>query len=202
MRRTVMVVIVVMVAAVVGASGLAWAASVSFAPARNFAVGNFPASVTSADFNRDRKPDLATANHGLPAHVSVLLSRGDGTFEAQRRFAVGKGRAGNYAPWDLTSADFNGDRRPDLATANFRADNVSVLLGDGHGNFFWGPRWFAVGTDPVSITSADFNGDGKPDLATGNRTRQPPDLVAVLLGRGDGTFHGPRFPLGGVRRGN
>ena len=35
----------------------------------------------------------------------------------------------------MAVADFNLDGRPDLATANFNSDNVTILLGDGTGNF-------------------------------------------------------------------
>src|SRR5437016_1076340 len=46
-------------------------------------------------------------------------------------------------------------------------------------------RTFDTGTTPVSVAVGDFNGDGKPDLAVANYHS---DNVAVLLGKGDGTF--------------
>jgi hypothetical protein len=42
------------------------------------------------------------------------------------------------------------------------------------------------GTNPNCIAVADFNGDGILDLAVTNKSN---DTVAVLLGKGDGTFH-------------
>ena len=54
--------------------------------------------------------------------VSVLLGQGDGTFAAAQDFGVGNG------PLSVTVGDFNGDGQPDLATANFDASSVSILI--------------------------------------------------------------------------
>src|SRR5262245_61219830 len=59
-------------------------------------------------------------------------------------------------------SDFNGDGKQDLATANFAADNVSILIGNGSGAFS-APTNFAVGPQPLSVAVGDFNGDGKQD---------------------------------------
>ena len=134
--------------------------------------------MSSADFNGDGSPDLATAN--TVGSVSVLLGNGNGGFAAPNDFATGSG------PRSVTSADFDGDGDPDLAIANYESDTVSILLGNGSGGF--GAKTdFAVG-HPWSVTSADFNGDGNPDLATSN-----PDSnnVSVLLGTDSGSLEAP-----------
>jgi hypothetical protein len=46
----------------------------SFADPQNFASGEFPASVATADFNGDGKPDLAIVNRQTKSNVSVLLN--------------------------------------------------------------------------------------------------------------------------------
>jgi hypothetical protein len=84
----------------------------------------------------------------------------------------------------LLSVDFNGDGRPDLATANGGSDDVSVLTGRGDGTFQDAVR-FPVGAQPSSLVTADFDGDGRPDVATANSGS---DDVSVLAGQGDGTF--------------
>src|SRR5829696_7675681 len=50
------------------------ATTVRFAPASGspFAAGNNSAGITSAEFNRDKKPDLATANIAS-SNVTILL---------------------------------------------------------------------------------------------------------------------------------
>ena len=55
-------------------------------------------------------------------NVSVLLGNGEGNFEQALSFG-----AGSNPRW-LAVGDFNGDRVPDLAVANYRSNNVSVLI--------------------------------------------------------------------------
>ena len=81
-------------------------------------------------------------------------------------------------------ADFNGDGRPDMATANYYSNNVSVLLQNSDGNYNSAVP-YAVGNQPVSLQTADVNGDGKLDLLVVNSAD---NTLGVLLGKGDGTF--------------
>jgi archaellum component FlaG (FlaF/FlaG flagellin family) len=77
----------------------AWAESRTFAPAQNFPVGPDPTTVTNADFNGDGKEDLAAQNSGKDANgvsansVSVILGKGDGTFQDKQDFTF-SGQAG------------------------------------------------------------------------------------------------------------
>jgi hypothetical protein len=74
-------------------------------------VGKSPVAVAVGDFNRDGRPDLAVANRGGDS-VSILLGRGDGSFESTVvSVKVGKG------PVALAVGDFNHDGQPDLAVA-------------------------------------------------------------------------------------
>jgi VCBS repeat-containing protein len=81
------------------------------------------ASVAVGDFNKDGDPDLAVANVNFESNrVSVLLGGAGGSFGGPTNFAAGDG------PTSVAVADFNGDGKPDLAAANVRGGNVSVLL--------------------------------------------------------------------------
>lgn len=66
-----------------------------------------------------------------------------------------------------TVEDFNADGFQDLAVANFASDNISVLLGDGRGNFGAAIN-INVGDSPRSIAVSDLNADGFLDLAVAN----------------------------------
>jgi len=94
-------------------------------------------------------------------NISVLLSKGDGSFEAPVTYAPG-----SYAS-TVAVGDFNDDGKPDLAVAYYYFANVSVLLGNGDGSF-QAPVMFGAGTGSFFVAVGDFNGDDKPDLVVAN----------------------------------
>ena len=58
----------------------------------------------------------------------------------------------------LALADLNGDGKPDLITTSYFEDKVSVLIGDGAGNFSILSS-FTTGARPSAVGLGDFNGD-------------------------------------------
>jgi hypothetical protein len=153
----------------------------SFKAPVEYATGNGPLSVAVGDFNGDGKLDLVTANEGdgkSDGTVSVLLGKGDGTFQTHMDYPAG------VAPWSVAVGDFNGDGKLDLAVANSYSNTVSILLGKGNGTFR--PQMtYATGPQPISVAVGDVNHDGKLDLAVANFAD---GTVGVFLGNGDGTF--------------
>ncbi|HEY5083636.1 MAG TPA: VCBS repeat-containing protein, partial [Rhizomicrobium sp.] len=82
--------------------------------------------------------------------------------------------------------DFNGDKKLDLAVANYTDNTVTILLGNGDGTFTpSADSPVSVGGAPDSVIAGDFNGDGRLDLAIANSTD---NTLTILLGGGDGTF--------------
>jgi hypothetical protein len=146
------------------------------------ATGNNTFSVAVGDFNHDGVEDLAAANLSDDT-VSVLLGNGDGTFPdatPAETFTTGAN------PWTVTVGDFNGDGIKDLATANYGAGTVSVLLGDPLNPGSFGAKHdFTVGSQPRSVAVGDFNDDGVEDLVAANYADS---TASLLLGQGDGTF--------------
>jgi hypothetical protein len=141
------------------------------------AVGKSPGSVEIADFNNDTFPDLVVTSES-DSSATILLNDGKGGFapSANSPFFAGP------SPNDICIADFNKDGHPDLAIANHDKKYITVLLGDGKGNFKQATHSpFATEGIPHvhGIASGDFNNDGWPDLVTeswGN------DQVEVLFG--------------------
>ena len=89
-------------------------------------------------------------------------------------------------PGSIAIADVNHDGHPDIIVANTGEGTVSVLLGDGRGNFRAAPGSpFPCNANPNDIAVADMNGDGNPDLVIAN-TGTP--YITVLLGDGHGGF--------------
>jgi hypothetical protein len=103
-------------------------------------------------------------------NVSVLLGIGDGTFGAAVNYGAGTNTR------SVAIGDFDGDGKPDLATADVNS-GVSVLLGVGDGTFN-AAVYYGVGQSPQSIAVGDFNRDGAPDLATANYSD---NNVSILL---------------------
>jgi hypothetical protein len=101
-------------------------------------------------------------------------------------------------PQSLAIADLNGDGRPDVAVANAKGDNVSVLISSGHGAFESQVIWPA-GKSPGSLVVADFDGDGDLDIATASCDSQD---VVILVNDGNAGFAKPAsYPIGACSRG-
>ena len=99
-------------------------------------------------------------------------------------FRLGSSPVTGTFPFSIAMGDFNGDGKLDLAVANVSSNTVSILLGDGRGNFTLASSP-ATGDEPYSVAVGDFNGDGKLDLAVANSGS---DTVSILLGDGRGNF--------------
>jgi hypothetical protein len=91
-------------------------AQASFGDPANFAVGDAPLAVATGDFNGDSIQDMAVTNTASDT-VSVLLGKGDGTFDAATDYAAGD------EPYSVAVDDFNGDEKLDLAVADFASSD-------------------------------------------------------------------------------
>jgi len=104
----------------------------SFSQASNYPTGSVPKGVAVGDFNGDGKRDIVTANTAgnYPSgganpggdQVSILLGTGTGSFGAPANSLAGN------TPFAVAVGQFDADGQPDLATANWFGNNVSVLI--------------------------------------------------------------------------
>ena len=148
-----------------------------------YAGGN----AVEGDFNSDGHPDLVITMNKGP--LLLMLGDGKGGFKGVSAFKmVG---TNPDCPGPLVAADVNRDGKLDLIASQCRG-GIGIFLGDGHGAF--APALRTAVPDMIhsvdqSMVVADFNKDGTPDIAVATTTG-----VAILLGKGDGTFGEPVPP--------
>jgi hypothetical protein len=167
-----------------------------------FSTGSSPQDAAIGDFNGDGNADIVTASYGT-GQVSILLNDGSGSFGTVTQFTVSPytSAEASYGPRAVAIADFNGDGKADIVTANNdyfvggMPGSVSILLGDGAGSFGAATRLSVGSPYPVDVAIGDFNGDGKADIASLNSYYKE---VAILLGDGSGGFalQPTRVPVG------
>jgi hypothetical protein len=157
----------------------------SFSAPVSYQANTAPVAMISVDVNNDGRADLVSTNSGSAPGVTVLLGNGDGSFQAPSNtslglVSIGSGFTGSQAG-TLTSGDFNGDGKVDLAAIS--STNAIVLDGNGDGTF-GAPITVSLGNSPARISTGDVNNDGRADLVAANTA----GTVSVLLGNADGSF--------------
>ena len=97
-------------------------------------MGPSPVAVRLDDLRDNGKLDIVTSNTGDNT-VSVLLGNGDGTFEGEVAYDVGRFPAGVAVGEVTFDTTLDGqailDAIPDIVTANRVDGTISVLEGDG-----------------------------------------------------------------------
>ena len=153
----------------------------NFTSLSSYEIDDFRArqsNILLRDFNGDGKLDLVGYANG---DIYFLKGDGDGSFSGGWIPSVGPPLASSDPTTFLSTADLNGDGKPDLVICN--SNGVFSALGNGDGTFtLLSPQTLTPCYQTPVI--ADFNGDGFLDIAY----TSPNFFLQVLLGNGDGTF--------------
>jgi len=168
----------------------------TFTGGTDYVVGVGPDAITVADFNGDGKPDLAVANQNctntcVPGSISVLINRGDGTFQPAMSYGT------DSDPVSVAAADFDGDGKTDLAVANAISPvqrgpgTVTIFFNNGDGTFSRTGE-YPAGSGVGPLATLKLPGTAVASLAVTNFTAlNGVNAVALLRNRGNGTFDLP-----------
>jgi VCBS repeat protein len=169
------------------------------APGSPFSVRSrpHPHTIDSGDVNGDGFLDVVI-DSWEENRLTLLAGDGKGGF-ALPGVPIEVGRK----PYrNLRVADLDGDGKPDIVVPNMVERGITILFGDGRGNFRGSERApIPAGPSPFTVAVADINGDRKPDIVVGNYSGQivdpSGDALTFLLGDGRGNFRlGPRIASG------
>ena len=128
-----------------------------------YPVGTDPTTIRTADLDGDGNLDLVIVNSasGGEGSISVLLGKGDGTFDERMD------RPAGIQPFGLAVGEITGDRRLELIATSASSDAVSIFRGLPRGRFAPSAS-FPTGDLPVQVVVGDFDRDGWLDFAVTN----------------------------------
>jgi FG-GAP-like repeat len=146
-----------------------------------------PSAIVAGDFKGNGVLDLAVAALATD-NVTIFLGDGRGGFLPQIPIPIGDVAGG---PVSIAAGNFTGDGTFDLAVANEALDTVSILQGNGQGEFRTSAT-VSLGGDPLIISMAlvagDFTDDTLSDIAVATASLDEEDGVSIIDGSSQDAF--------------
>jgi hypothetical protein len=156
---------------------------------KSYSTGLVGGVVSTGDINGDSAPDLVVTRSGnssisAPSDLSVLLNRGDGTFETAISSKVLGFPAAYANTLQVYAVDVNHDGKADLV------GDWGVALGHGDGTFSAPKPWPSQISPVAGLAIGDFNRDSNLDVVVGNLalSGSTPTYIYTLFGDGKGGF--------------
>jgi hypothetical protein len=144
----------------------------SFGPVQYIELPGPAISITTEDFNGDGVPDFATSNTAVSS-ISVMTNQTTAgattvTFEELALEIPAEGNTAGAGPTNPVAADFNNDGKPDIVTANWNVDTVTLYTNTtptgGATSFTPDPYVIDLCFNPLIVRHGDLDGDGDQDL--------------------------------------
>jgi len=157
----------------------------------SYLTGVGPGSISVADFNNDRRPDVAITNTSIDL-VQILPGASDGQFGSQKFLNAGDGAQGSAA------LDLDGDGDADLAIGDRTANTLSIFLNAAGVLPNKPDATVSTQTAPTVLLAGDLDGNSFGDLVVLDQGVGSNDGdIEVFLGAADGTpIGGQMLPLG------
>ena len=157
----------------------------------SYLTGVGPGSISVADFNNDRRPDVAITNTTIDL-VQILPGAADGQFGGQTFLNTGDGAQGSAA------GDLDGDGDVDLAVGDRTANTLSIFLNAAGVMPTTASATVTTKAAPTVLLTGDLDGNAFGDLVVLDQGVVPDDAhIEVFLGAADGAVVGSQDILMG-----
>ncbi len=144
----------------------------SFATSFLLASNTTPQPIFISDIDHDGLPDIIIGNRNIdgisPGGISIFRNHYSGGILGSSSFDTRTDLLAGKDVWGIAVGDMDGDGKPDLLSANFNSNSISIFRNISSPGAI-STSSFAANVDfaterPWTVVLGDMNGDGKPDV--------------------------------------